>query len=504
MNFSPRIGAKGIVPLTGVRCSCFGLPSISIPSVGVSACRALHPSPRLHSKSSLSTSSIGTGINAALARNSSAGVVSLYLGLPGDGKSMAGMRRLETVLAMSRERWVITNLPVEMGELQSFLIQRYSSDLECFRRVVLLDQEQCRKFWLIRGDGWRLIDLADDQWAQNKYPSLQRVFRWKPRTEETGLSRRDLSTMTMPEVVQLLDSGEIEEGDFGKLHLEADYILDECQNVYPARNYHSTPKGFPFYITQHRHLGDNFTGITQKEDQVEKVVRNLAMEFYVYKNLGQRRKMWFRLPAIFGFTMFNEPPSRQGASPQDMGTFKIDIAGLAQCYRTASGFGMGGPTMHADTKTKRSGVSWKWAILALLVFVVFLCFVPSLFSKVLMWGLFAKKKEGSVTAVTAPLPVVPAPTNSFPSSPFLSLLPPVSPNIVTQSAKSDRVFITSALKTPDRGWFLSLTDGRIIDSTELVRVQTNMSGGVAWVELYDQKRVNWVVNPPSPAIPGKK
>src|SRR6185503_9585554 len=97
-------------------------------------------------------------------------------------------------------------------------------------------------------------------------------------------------------------SGDVEQRDLGKLRLGAVYVIDECQNFWPSRSYQTTPKGLPFYLTQHRHVGDDCVFITQKETQVEKVVRNLVAEFWVFKNIGLRRRLGFRLPGMFGYT----------------------------------------------------------------------------------------------------------------------------------------------------------------------------------------------------------
>ena len=71
--------------------------------------------------------------------------VAMYLGLPGDGKSMSGVRKVVAVLTQG-SRYVITNLPLEMGELRDYLIREYGSDFNCMTRDVCLDHRQVRKF----------------------------------------------------------------------------------------------------------------------------------------------------------------------------------------------------------------------------------------------------------------------------------------------------------------------------------------------------------------------
>jgi len=305
--------------------------------------------------------------------------VVMYLGLPGDGKSVSGVRRLIDELGSS-SRTIVTNLPLEIGELETYSRQEFGRDCDVRRRVVLLDESQVRKFWLIRGQGWRLIDLPDGQYKQNQFPDLSKTYRWLPGDGHP--EREDLAVMLakgvpLPEDVE---TGTVE----GCL-----YIIDECQNFWPARSFQSTPPGLLFYLSQHRHLGDDLVFITQKESQVEKVVRNLVSEFWVFRNLGRRRRFGFRLPGLFGWACYNEPPSAQGASYAGVGTFKLDIKGVASCYRTADGVGIGGP-LGADVGARKRGLHWGWFIALTILGLALLAMLPGAGAKVLSWALLRK------------------------------------------------------------------------------------------------------------------
>jgi len=415
--------------------------------------------------------------------------VSLYLGLPGDGKSMSGVRKVVSVLTQG-SRYVITNLPLELGELQSYLQREHGSDFDCMRRVVLLSESQVRKYWLIRGDNWRLLDIPEEAWAKNQFPSLQRVFRW--RRTDSVVEREPLEAYTESAVQALVQSGDVEQGDLGKLRLGAVYVIDECQNFWPARSYQTTPKGLPFYLTQHRHVGDDCVFITQKETQVEKVVRNLVAEFWVFKNIGMRRRLGFRLPGMFGYTCYTEPPSSVGAIYQSVGTFRMDTEGLAACYRTADGVGVGGPTMEADTKQKKQGLSWKWAIGALLVLVVIAALMPGLLAKVLSKVLLGSSSQVGKALSPVPATNIVASTNVPVAHPYYgpSQVIVVS-NIIVQRpigfARSNDLRITGAMKS-DSGWTIALEDGRILSKGDYWRVHESPgnSNRLSWVELEPQ------------------
>lgn len=421
--------------------------------------------------------------------------VSLYLGLPGDGKSMSGVRKVESVIAQGT-RYVVTNLPLELGELQSYLITRYGRDFDCMQRIVLLKQEQVRKFWLVRGKGWRLLDISDESWGRNCFPSLQKVYRWAARQGE--VKRRDLEGYTERELVESgeIESGSVEVGDLGELGLGAVYIIDECQNFWPARSFQTTPKGLPFYLTQHRHVGDDCVFITQKEGQVEKVVRNLVSEFWVFKNVGVRRRLGFRLPGVFGYSCFSESPSSVGALYQSMGTFRMDVEGLAKCYRTADGVGVGGPTMEADTKHKPSGISWKWGVALLLCLMVAGSLLPGGLAKVasrvfLGSGVVSSNKVAAVLDKVSGAGVSNTVTMSYPARDIVVVVT----NVVVQRAvglsRSNDVSLVSALKG-ERGWFVVLGDGRLLGPGEYWRAWESEDGRLSWVELeMGGQRARW-------------
>jgi len=407
--------------------------------------------------------------------------VSLYLGLPGDGKSMSGVRKLVAVLSGGR-RTVVTNLPIEVGELETYLRQEYGKDFDCRSRLVLLSQEQVRKFWLVRGDGWRLIDIEEKSYGLNEFPSLQTVYRWLPSSRA---KRQPLESLFSVQVEQLISSGDVETGDAGTLGLSSLYVIDEAQNFWPARSFQTTPKGLLFYLSQHRHAGDECVFITQKEAQVEKTVRNLVLEFWVYRNLGQRRRMGFKLPGLFGYACYDQPPSTQGAQFIGCGTFKMDTAGLANCYRTADGVGVGGPSMVADVGRRRSGLNWKWIAVPIAIIIGLAYLVPGWITGTVKYVLMGSQQNEIVTnqVVQNVLPPGNSSTNSAPIIPPAPVLTVVTQQVrvVERTAPAvperwtNNPGISAALRSPD-GWFIVLSDGRELAPLDIYRVRGGDSG----------------------------
>jgi len=406
--------------------------------------------------------------------------VSLYLGLPGDGKSLSGLRRVVRTLTEG-SRYIVTNLPLEMGELQTYLRAKWGKDFDCTTRIVHLTRGQVRKFWLIRPHGWRLVDLGDDRWAQNEFPDLTQVFRWRPVTDGVEPVRQPLELLALPQVIALAEAGKVEVGHLGELNLGCDFIVDEAQQFWPARSFQTTPKGLLFYLSQHRHLGDDVIFITQKESQVEKVIRNLVMEFYVFKNLGQRSKLGFRLPKLFGYSLFGEPPSAQGAQYMDIGKFTLDRQ-LADCYRTESGVGVGGP-VSADLGKRSARPSWIWAVGIAVVVLALVGWSPWGLARVFGWALRGKKPAATAAATNqqavAAASVGPV---ARPPSGGVSGYQGASENAATA--------ILRAISGSSPGRIFEIEGIGMIGEDEVRRVRSGVRGVVA-VELADGRIARW-------------
>jgi hypothetical protein len=77
------------------------------------------------------------------------------------------------------------------------------------------------------------------------------------------------------------------------------YHLDECQLLYNVRKYAEAPEGMPFYLSQHRKLGDDIYVYTQKPENVDKMLRGFTQPIHAGKlqdkgiNLGIRELIAF-------------------------------------------------------------------------------------------------------------------------------------------------------------------------------------------------------------------
>ena len=212
----------------------------------------------------------------------------------------------------------------------------------------------------------------------------------------------------------------------------------------------------------------------------------------------------FRLPAVFGYSRYNEPPSAQGSQYNAVGTFRLDVQGLAQCYRTADGVGVGGPTMAADTKGRKVGVSWRWAVLLVVLVVSVWALAPGVLANVI-YRFFGKvagqgDKLKAVQTNSQHMAIAKAVVQStnvqsqiviYTNGPFV---------LVVVAVNTNRIWLTGAIKT-DAGYTLSLSDGRILGPAQVVRVVEDGRGIISAV-LPDKTVVDW--SGPSLPIPVEK
>jgi len=77
------------------------------------------------------------------------------------------------------------------------------------------------------------------------------------------------------------------------------YHLDECQLFYNVRKYAEAPEEMPFYLSQHRKLGDDIYVYTQKPENVDKMLRSFTQEFIYVTNVGKKKIGIFQPPRFF-------------------------------------------------------------------------------------------------------------------------------------------------------------------------------------------------------------
>jgi hypothetical protein len=277
--------------------------------------------------------------------------MSLYFvcGKVGAGKSYRGMVSILDQL-LHDDRLIVTNLPVNLGALTDFLAKRHPTHNICLldhRRPALPGEEADAD-----GMGFepsRIRVLEEGELAEF-YRVRHQAADKAPRIEHEKKERNPVCL----DFSQWLKGGKFS----GKGII---YHLDELQLFYNMRKYADAPEEFPFYLSQHRKLGDDIYVYTQQPQNVDKMFRSFTQEFIYVVNIGKKRVGPFAAPKIFRFAAYPEPFTGQvGQICQYSGYFRMDYE-LAAAYNTAAGIGI--EAAKADVGSKVKGLHWRWILL---------------------------------------------------------------------------------------------------------------------------------------------
>jgi len=252
---------------------------------------------------------------------------------------MYAVRVIVEELARGR-RMVVTNVPLKLPELSEYMTKNYPDRMESLRdRLVMLEGAEAGRFWLHRGRG-HVREVLVQRDTGDEYEAGKVPDRLKHLNEELRF-----------------------DGCSGVL-----YVIDEVHVWFNARNWQSVGGYGFFYLSQHRGLGDDVVLITQHPANVDRQFRSVAETFIKLRNLSKERLWYVLLPKRFLWYKYGDIPSAN-AKPLEVGEFRLDKTGLANCYDTSKKHGIPGDG-EADTKTKRFGIPW-WAAAVILCGLVY-------------------------------------------------------------------------------------------------------------------------------------
>jgi len=262
-------------------------------------------------------------------------------GKPGGGKSLYAMRMVIDEL-LHGNRPIITNLAIKLPELNEYLQREHPNKvIDLFARVRLLDDSETGRFWTVR-------------------PRLQTPISVLTKDEWEKKNRPDYSGVT--------DSGVF-------------YVIDEVHNFFNARAWMETGRDVLFYLSQHRKLGDTVIWVTQHINNVDKQFRSVTQDYTYIRNLNKEKHGMFTMPAMFVRNTYGEPATNN-STPMEMGTFKMDVKGIASCYDTAKGVSIHGNM--GDKGEKKKGIPWYWLIVALIAISILVFYgIPKFLGKIL-------------------------------------------------------------------------------------------------------------------------
>ncbi|HEY3863147.1 MAG TPA: zonular occludens toxin domain-containing protein [Verrucomicrobiae bacterium] len=333
--------------------------------------------------------------------------MSLYFvcGKVGAGKSYRGVVSMVDQL-LHDDRLIVTNLPVNLAALSEFLVRRYPTHNVCLidhLRPALPGEEADADGMVFEPSRIRI--LQEDELAE--------FYRVRHQAAEKALRIEREKGNRNP--VCLDFSQWLKGGKFsGKGVI---YHLDELQLFYNVRKFADAPDEFPFYLSQHRKLGDDIYVYTQQPQNVDKMFRSFTQEFIYVVNIGKKRVGPFAAPKIFRFAAYPEPFTGQvGQICQYSGYFRMDYE-LAATYNTAAGIGI--EAAKADVGSKVKGLHWRWLLLLPVLLTVSVFGFRGLGGVWVRSVLPASKKPAAVSGVrpvgNATAPQAAAPTAAIPA-----------------------------------------------------------------------------------------
>ena len=290
-------------------------------------------------------------------------------GKPGGGKSYLGVRQIVEELGIpTSDRYIVTNIELIFGD----------------REMV----EDAPLPWLWRNFGWLLRRLG-------KFPPEAAQIRTL-KGLATYCHEHFEHEVNLRERIRILDDSE--SGEFwlyepgrkfekrkkikvGKHERDVPdfedraergclYVIDECHNYFPAREWQLTGNDATFFLSQHRKLNCDVILITQHPEQCDKALRRLAQEYMTVRNLSREPFLGFNLASWFGefrfLRMLNSP---QSGNPCvfDSGFVSLNTEEIGALYDTMQGVGIAGRVV---AKRELRGRSLWWLVLPMAGFAV--------------------------------------------------------------------------------------------------------------------------------------
>lgn len=263
-------------------------------------------------------------------------MIPIVCGKPRGGKSYYACVQICEELLRSN-RYVVTNLPLDLGELAEFCEREVDGPFNVGERVRLLTEEETHKFWLYDPEG-EIVKTRSIGMPAGK--------------DQVLASGGDC---VKPREVLVPDFARRQAVDYpGVL-----YVIDEAHVFFPARNWAGQADVLTYFLSQHGHMRSDVMFVTQHPAKLTKHIRLDAQEYTVCSNLGYEKGfMGVSLPGVFRRSTYLDLPGGT-EKPVETGTFRLNVAKYGKLYSTSAGVGLSG---RVDTQEQRRGKHWsRWA-----------------------------------------------------------------------------------------------------------------------------------------------
>jgi len=252
-------------------------------------------------------------------------------GRPGGGKSYYAVKLLLREL-FETERPIVTNLPLRLDNILKYCLAHSRDDIDVYSRIQVLPDEDVPDFWRFRGNGIDpLPTCTNAQYKAGERPAFDLV---KPG----GVC----------------------------------YFLDEVHDFLNSRNWMKTGDGCLFYISKHRHLGDDVFWITQAIKNVDSQFRSVTQDFTYCRNYAKEKYRGFTKGKYFTATTYLEPLTwaqlHQNPDYQEQEKYTMEKP-IGDCYYTSK------QKLAADTGKSAKGINIKWVFVGIAVLLLVFCFL---------------------------------------------------------------------------------------------------------------------------------
>lgn len=332
------------------------------------------------------------------------GLLRGIFGHTGGGKTMTLVGKLIWTL-LNTDRYCVTNLQeLDLPRLNEYLQEeqdrlkkkfpsRTYHPIRLTERLLVIPKSETRQFYRYRSGGLVLPEFREVTADGKKIPLAQ------------------FNAEIEPYFNQVYARAETSRG--------VEYFMSECHRFFPAREFQTFERTMNFYATQHRHLDDNAWIESQFPGQIDSNFRALIVEWYHIRNHYRESFGMFKKRGEFVWRMYYELPKGK-VEHADKGSFKLDVKGVASCYKTR-----GAISAMADTGAEHQPKSKKlpfWVLPVLVVAVLWgfgalIAAAPKIAEKGMasvMGGFMAGASKSGPAAASGVVPAVPKATEPAP------------------------------------------------------------------------------------------
>jgi hypothetical protein len=279
-------------------------------------------------------------------------MIQFVCGKPRHGKTRWAFTKLLVNELRLTDRYVCTNVAVIPEKLAECLQKKYGTDFNIRKRLRILTDQECFRFWRHFGPG---LDLE----------GRKEVFQDDDEPEE---EEGDGDKKGKKKKKRKLTVPDFSERESVSVH----YLIDEAHILYPARRWYLVGDEALWCASQHAKMGDDWTFITQALSQVDSQLRGLGEEFHYMTNHAKRKQFFGLIKSanVFSRRMYYQPVKADtDQACEELRMYTLDKE-IANCYKTASGVGIVGKLADVG-QDKRTGLPfWTWGVVGVVALVL--------------------------------------------------------------------------------------------------------------------------------------